>query len=126
MKALTRIKTHLRENKKLYVGLGLGIVVGAAGAVLLTRNNAAIQANMTRIFSPGENNLVQIYLAPLGDPGNVVQCLETGTTYASQGELARSLGVNKSLVSQHLRGLLPDLSGKHYEVLGKAGQPIAA
>ena len=122
---LEKIKTHVKTHKFTYISGGAGLVVGAVATVLLTNRGTAMNANMARIFSPGENNLVQIFLAPLGHPGNVVQCLETGSTYASQGELARTLGVEASTVSRHLGGHIEDLFGKHYTVLGKAGQPLA-
>lgn len=76
-----------------------------------------------RLFSAGDNNT--IIIAALGDPGNVVKCLETGEHYASQGQAARNLGVNVARISEHLGGKLENVKGKHFEVLGKAGHPLA-
>ena len=114
----------MKDNKKIYVYVAAGIIIGATGIVIL-RDVRTFETHMTRVFSPGDNNLIQIYLAPLGDPGNVVQCVETGSTFASQGELARVLDISPSAVSKHLRGSISDLFGKHYTVIGKAGQPLA-
>ena len=126
-----KIKKHFHENKKVYIAGGVCLVVGgvagAIGGVFSSRKGIAmvVDAYKLQINSPTTNIITQFILPALGDPGNVVQCLETGTTYASQGQAARELGVSATNVGNHLRGKIPDLNGLHLKVLGKAGQPLA-
>lgn len=122
MKALTRIKTHLRENKKLYVGLGLGIVAGAAAGVLLTRTNAdtVVNSKIYQVLAWKPQATLEVYIEALGDPGNIVQDTTTGTIYASQNQAANALGLHKSQVSQYLNGKNVDLNGHDLIKLGKA------
>jgi len=37
-----RIKKHLKENKKVYIVGGVGIIVGAVGALVLTRGDVKL------------------------------------------------------------------------------------
>jgi len=123
-----RLKLHFKKNKNAYVVGGTCLVVGlAVGLSFATGQKAAVAQvkNGARIFSKGDN-ISQFIMTPLGHPGNVVQCVETGTTFASQGELARSLGISATAVGKHLHGKLPNLFGKTYQVIGTAGQPIAS
>ena len=123
-KKIQKIKSHIKNNRKVYIAAGIGILVGVAGTLALNRVYFS-EIVMTRIWSPGDNNIMKIFINPLGDPGNVVQCIETGTVYASQGQAARELGLDPSTISRHLNGEFPDVKGNHLVVLGKAGQAIA-
>lgn len=122
------IVRHFKENKKLYVGLGIGLVVGGITVFLVMTTRSKVVSKdiiMPRFWSPGDNNIMKVFINPLGDPGNIVQCIETGTVYASQGQAARELGETATNVSNHLHGKLPDLHGLHLVILGKAGKVLA-
>lgn len=124
---VAKIKKHFRDNKGTYIGVGAGIVVGAASAVVLM-NRATMISNKEVLnfkWQSPTTNVLQLILPALGDPGNVVQCVETGSIYASQGQAAKELGVSATDVSNHLHGKNPHLNGLHLKVLGKAGQPLA-
>jgi hypothetical protein len=125
---IEKIKKHFSENYKIYIVGGTCLVVGVIGGVLASRKGAEmiVDAYKLQINSPTTNNILTQFILPaLGDPGNVVQCLETGTTYASQGQAARELGVSATNIGNHLHGKISDINGLHLTVLGKAGQPIS-
>jgi len=127
-KHIEKIKTHLQTNKKVYIAVGITVVTTAAivSTIFILKSKAiGNRINMTRLWSPGDNNVMKVFISPLGDPGNVIQCIETGTVYASQGQAARELGVNASRISEHLTGKLPNIHGNHLIILGKAGQILA-
>jgi len=122
-----KIKDHFRENKNVYIAAGVGVLVGAAGCVFLKDSSTLVSIRETLNFkwkSP-TTNVVQLIIPPLGDAGNVVQCVETGTIYASQGQAARELGVRATDVSKHMHGVQEHVAGLHLKLLGKAGEPLA-
>lgn len=124
---IEKVKKHVKENRKVYIAAIAGVAVGAVGVIVLKDTPTMVSIKETLNFkwrSPTTNNV--IVFPALGDPGNVVQVVETGTIYASQGQAARELGVSATEISQHLNGKNPDVRGKHLKVLGKAGQPLAA
>lgn len=123
---LGKIKKHVKDNRKVYIAAVAGVAVGAVGVLVLKDTPTLVSIKETLNFkwrSPTTNNV--IVFPALGDPGNVVQVVETGTIYASQGQAARELGVDPAVISNHINGKLPNVKGKHLKVLGKAGQPLA-
>ena len=124
---VTKIKKHFSDHNEAYIAGGVGILIGFATAVVL-KDRATMISNKellnVKVNSP-TTNILQLILPALGDPGNVVQCIETGSIYASQGQAAKELGVSATDVSNHLHGKNPHLNGLHLKVLGKAGQPLA-
>jgi hypothetical protein len=122
-----KVKTHVREHKEAYIAGSVGVLAGAAG-VLIFRDSSALvsfKETMNLKYKSPTSIIAQFIIPALGDPGNVVQSVETGTVYASQGQAARELGVDPSVVSRHLKGVLPDVKGAHLKVIGKAGHPLA-
>jgi hypothetical protein len=115
-----RVQTHVKEHREAYIGVAVGgLIVGAC-----MRRPIQIAPNIAPVIAPviTNNNVV---ISALGDPGNVVECVETGMKYASQGQLARTIGTSATNVANHLHGKLPDLYGLHYQVIGKAGHSLA-
>lgn len=121
---IEKIKTHFKENKKVYIGTSIGFVVGGVGVLLSNNTPTMVKVQEIMNIKYKSPTIVQLILAALGDPGNVVQCDETGTIYASQGQAAKELGVSPAMVSKHLNGNAEHVGGKHLKKLGKAGQPI--
>jgi len=123
---IERIKNHLVENKKVYIAAVAGAVMGGIVVLMIIKyRRLPSEINVTRILSPGDENIMKVFINPLGDPGNVVQCVETGTVYASQGQAARELGVSAIEVCKHLKGRYENINGNHLIILGKAGQVLA-
>lgn len=117
-----KIKTHFIENKKLYIGIGVGILVGATGVFFVTRNPTEMNVNnkIQQILSWKPKATIEVYIEALGDPGNIVQDMTTGTIYASQGQASRAIGATASDMSKHLSGARAHLDGHVFEKLGKA------
>ena len=115
---------HVSKNRMAYILGGLGILGTLVGHGLGTRpirmtNSDVIQG--IAIKSPVTiDRSLRVVVNAIGDPGNVIQDLTTGIIYASQGQAARALGVNPSVVSRHLNGKIPDVAGHIFKVLGKA------
>ncbi len=123
---LEAIKAHIVANKNVYIAAAIGVVVGGTAVLIFVKYRRGVpEIVMHRILSPGDNNIMKVFINPLGDPGNVVQCVETGTVYASQGQAARELGVNAARISEYFAGKIPNIKGMHLIFLGKAGQVLA-
>lgn len=121
----TKIKQHFKDHKEAYIAGGVclatGIVIGAVGVLVVKKGgNQTTVAEMTNIVAWKPKQIIDVYIEALGDPGNVVQDLTTGTIYASQGQAARAIGVSPSTMSQHLSGRVDNLKGHAFIKLGKA------
>ena len=46
--------------------------------------------------------------------GNIIECVETGTTYMSQKQAARDIGVSPGTLAKHLKGKILSVNGKQY------------
>lgn len=119
---MNKFTTHFKNNKKVYITGGVCLVVGAVGAILLTRNPADMNVDnkIQQILSWKPEATLEVYIEALGDPGNIVQDTTTGTIYASQGQAAKAIGVKPSDMSKHLNGVRAHLDGHIFEKLGKA------
>ena len=119
------IKKHLQENKRVYlVGAGC-LVVGAAGALMLTRSDARVTVDAWKFIefkwkSPTTNNIMQTVMERRGHPGYVVRCLETGKKFASQNQAASEMGLNAGNLCSHLNGKYAHVQGFTFERLGEA------
>lgn len=123
----TRTKTHLQTNRNTYLAGTAGVFVGATGATLLILR-ANPQINVIRIFSAGDDHIIQItQLVRRGHPGYLVKCIETGETFASQNRAAELLKLSAANLSQHLNGRIPHVNGLHFERIAEMpSQPLAA
>lgn len=119
---IEKIKTHFKDNKNTYIGTTVGVVVGAASVIFVTRNptDVSVENKIQQILSWKPQATLEVYIEALGDPGNIVQDTTTGTIYASQGQAAKALGVTASDMSKHLNGIRAHLDGHVFEKLGKA------
>lgn len=126
MSKIENIKNHVRENKKVYIGTAAGLAVGAAvgvgiGVGLSVRQSGPItNVRPIQAFAYKSNQTVEVIVEALGDPGNIVQDMTTGTIYASQNQAAKALGVDKSIISRHLHGSVESINGHILQKLGKA------
>jgi hypothetical protein len=118
-------KQHIKDNKKFYIGLGIGITV--AGVVYyVMRNNGAeiaiVSENGDAIF--GDNNTTNRISYTLidrqGPPSWIVENVRTGAKYMSQNELAKARGYFKSDVSKHLRDNVPLPDDEVFRRIGMA------
>lgn len=104
MTHIEKIKNHLKENYKIYIALGAGVVIGGAVVYFTKSSPTTVNigngiANQIKIESTIGNLTIQ---AP-GNSGNILLD-DLGNLYASQNAAAKALGVDKRLVSSHLHG----------------------
>lgn len=111
-----KVKTHVKNNKKVYIAAGVGVAVGA-GVVLCLGD----RVNVTQI-AIGKNNVLKqtTLLVRRGHPGFVIKCKETGEVFASQNRAAEALGVSARSIARHLKGEHPNAGGFTFENLGEA------
>ncbi|QGJ89665.1 membrane protein [Gordonia Phage Odesza] len=128
--ALDKVKSHIQENKKVYIVGGVCLVVGLAGGALIVKAHQPppikVQPKINQVLSWKPEAKLEVYIEALGDPGNIIQDTTTGTIYASQRQAADALGVDPSSVSRHLAGKFPDVKGHILSNLGKAYVPSIA
>ena len=132
MSKIESIKNHVRENKKVYVIGGTVAAVGVAAGVGYILGVHTTPKNVETLVAPSNtiNGLawkptqtIEVVVEALGDPGNIVQDLTTGTIYASQGQAAKELGLHPARVSEQIRGLKEHVNGHKFVKLGKACVP---
>lgn len=118
---LERVKKHFKDNSKLYLGIGIGVVVSAVGgAAFANTNTGKSTIKMIALGWKPVNNLVTVELERRGHPGYLVQWVETGDVFPSQNHAAEVLGINPATMSQHLNGKVPHIKGKTFARLGEA------
>jgi hypothetical protein len=123
------VKAHIRTHRQKYIFAGSCVLSAAAGAGAMKVLGAeqiaivdSIKLTLLSWKSPTTNTITQL-LVRRGHPGNVVQCLETGEVFASQNAAAVSMGLNPGEVSKQVRGLIPDVRGHTFMMLGEAIAP---
>ena len=92
---MSKIKQHFKDHKEAYIAGGVclatGVVIGAVTILVVKKGgNQNTLAEMNNIVAWKPKQIIDVYIEALGDPGNVVQDLTTGTVYASQGQAAPS------------------------------------
>lgn len=132
MSKIETIKTHVREHKKAYVIGGTVAAVGVATGVGYILGVRTTPKNVETLVAPSNtiNGLawkptqtIEVVVEALGDPGNIVQDLTTGTIYASQNQAAKAVGATSGEMSKHLNGLSNAVKGHKFARLGKAAVP---
>lgn len=135
--AIETTRAHIERNKRRYLigGAVAGVaLVGVGGYILGARTKPKTVEN---IIAPKPSikqaglvwkspPTIEITIEALGDPGNIVQDLTTGTIYASQGQAARALGVHSGTMANHLKGVTDSINGHKLVKLGKAHVPDVA
>jgi hypothetical protein len=128
---IEKIKNHIKENKQIYIGVVIGVTVtlvavAATNRIKIYRLNESNKIankinNMGQLtVIPSQNtNVYQTVLAPREFPApKPVRCIETGELFASQNRACEVYGIeDPNIMSMHLRGLLPDAKGYHFEWL---------
>lgn len=121
MNKLDKIRTHISENRKVYIAAGVGVAVGAVavGAGLYGRQIIVNDALNVSVNSP-KTNIVIANLARRGHPGNIIRCVETGEVFASQNRAAEAMEISASTLARHLKGLRDHVGGNTFEYIQEA------
>lgn len=132
-----KVKQHLKDNKKFYIGLGIGVcIAGITYAIMRGRHvrlpmQSHLLGTSTHAIPPTGNkgfifcessfhkstlNLVNVMEREgRGHPGYLTRCVETGLTYLTQTEAALANGIHPTRMSDHLNGRLSHVGGLHFE-----------
>lgn len=124
---IKKIKKHFHENKKVYLGVITGVVVGAASATvaifMLTRSNSGVEIvqKITPVLSwrPESTNVV-IKLVEHSTSSKPVHLVGTNLYFNSLSEASRETGHSLPMLSKHINGHVPDLNGDVFELLQPA------
>lgn len=125
-----KAKAFVTEHKGEIVTGAVCLLIGAAGATLVTYKRAemvASQKNTAALIWKPVQILNQIKFGdPKGRPGIRSVCLENGLGYESIRDAADQLHLNRDELAAHLRGELSDVAGKHFINVGPAFVPEGA
>lgn len=117
-----RVEVHIQENWKVYVTHGVALVVGGVAAGLTQRyigDEEPQSADVSQKVGVAINSIIKqdvtiTQIKTNGHPGNVIEDLTTGTTYYSQREAAKALGVSESTLARGIEsGIVNTPDGDH-------------
>ena len=120
---LEKIKTHFTENKKFYIGVGIGAGVATAGYLILNSQGIKIEVfgdNNHVVGKAREVNQVIINLVERSTPSKPVHLVGTNLYFNSLSEAARETGHSLSRISKNVNGHIPDVGGDVFELLDLA------
>ena len=112
-----KVKGHFKKHKVKYIvggtcaatGLAVGAYLGNKGIINIQLvNTGHVEQHLTIDKS------VNI-LSRRGHAGDVIRCLETGETFASQKRASEVYGVNQGDISKHLKGKKDNVKGLTFE-----------
>lgn len=125
---LEKIKTHVKENKVVYIVGASCLATGAAigGAIVYLKFNGgnvdgsvAVTQGLAYKSPVTITNTTIVELVRRGHPGYKIQCMTTGEEFASIRRAADMLGINRNDLQEHLRGLRPVVNGMTFQNLGE-------
>ncbi len=124
-----KIKNHIRENKQIYIGTGLGFAAGVITILVVKKLSETDEDNASNenkqvvvAWKTGDvtQNIIQTALSRRGHPGNLILCNETGEVFASQARAAAAMNIWPSNLSSHLNGKNDSVGGYTFTNLGEA------
>ena len=122
---VAKIKSHLKENKKVYIAATVGVVVGAVSVLVFKKSNIQTTQRATNAalinWKPKviQEQITILDLPARGHRGYTILNTTTKEIYASGNEAASSLGVSRTTVARHLKGLCDDIHGNVLVNLGE-------
>jgi len=121
---MDKVKKHFSDNKKLYLGIGIGVTVTAAIGVVICRANpessAQVVQKINQIAWRPENNQMVVNLVERSTPSKPVHLVGTNLFFSSMSEAARETGHSISDISKNVNGLRPDVKGDIFQLLESA------
>lgn len=117
--SLEKVKTHLYENRKVYIVGTICFVAGAVCVLIFKKGDVITQTvsgSGNNVIGKAENvTIVSTYLNGRGYVAKAVQCLEDMKEYSSQIEAAEKYGISVTNLSQHLNGKYGHAGGLHFQ-----------
>lgn len=130
---VAKAHAHVSKHRGKYgtaVGVGVTVLVmkrfGAEAPDVAVTQTAKIKAGI-QILPTNTINQVQetIVVQAKGNPGDVIMRVGDGMKWPSKNEMAKDLGVARSIVTRYFAGEIPDIKGETFIDLGKAGHVLA-
>lgn len=115
-----KVKGHFKKHKVKYIVGGTCLVVGGTVGYYLG-NKGIINVQLVNTGSVEQHQYIDKsvnILSRRGHAGDVIRCLETGETFASQKRAAVVYGVNQGDISKHLKGKKDNVKGLTFEKVG--------
>ncbi len=121
---IVKIKNHLVENKVAYFTGAGSLAVGVVGTLAFTQRVAVSQQAKNvalMIWKPTQllEQTTIVQLPARGNRGIVVVRDKTGQPYASIKQAAETLGISRTSLQQHLKGLQDSVNGETFTSLGE-------
>ncbi len=121
-----RIKEHFCRHQKLYLGIAIGV---AASCVVIHLHKTKVRQTISIGYGATVGDItfgdrLDIHVARKIHPGYVLQCQETQIIFPSIRAAAKSMGLSYKLLLKHAKGLISDVDGFHFDVLGDAQAPV--
>jgi hypothetical protein len=115
------IKNYLVKNKKVYIAVGVGIVIGATVTILVIKfkikSEVKIIQKIYQIAWRPENNQVIVNLVEKSTPSKPVHLVGTKLFFNSLNEASRETGYSLTQISKNVNGIIPDVKGDVFELL---------
>lgn len=142
MKAVEKIRSHFREHKELYIGIGIGLATTVLAVITwcIVKEEASESRGESDSFPRGgsedpapsflngwtlgdsatvENNIsLSIHNKQRGNSGYLTKSLDTGEIFATQKAAAEAFNIPENVLSGHLNGKFNDVDGYKFERLG--------
>ena len=117
-----RVKAHLSENKKAYLGFAGGVATTVAALYFGSKTNHDVQTlqKIYQIAWRPDNVQKVINLVERSTPSKPVHLKGTNLYFSSLNEAARETGHSLTRISQNVNGQIPHVKGDVFELLQPA------
>lgn len=121
------IKVHVGRHKVAY-SFGTGAAIAGITCIIMRGRTIGVAFSIPNgsetitnrplnflFFSKQTQKIVNVIEREgRGHPGYITECVETGERWVTQSIAAKDVGTIPIYMSKHVRGLIPDIYGKHY------------
>jgi len=114
---LEKAKSHLKENKKLYIGLGIGAVAGGLAGSFAMLRTPEVQAVQKIIGPSWKPQQTIIQFVERSTPSRPIHKVGTQEYYDSLSDCARKTGHDLSMLSRHINGHSSSVKGDVFEAV---------
>lgn len=117
---LEKVKKHFSDNKKLYVGIGIGVAVTSTVVIICRGVPPVVTTNIQKGYTlTGDvtqtiNQVIEVGMSRPGPKAFVVQCQETERVFRSVREAAKELDIPAGQITAHLKGVKDNVDGLHF------------
>lgn len=114
---MSRIKKHLQDNKKFYIGVGAGAAIVLVATKIGSTNVTVSGTGNQVVGRAKEVNQVMISMIERSTASKPVHLVGTNLYFNSLSEAARETGHSLSKISRNINGHIPDIDGQVFELL---------